>query len=72
MSVLVFPSPNDQFQEFGVLVDVSLKATVSGAGPVVGVPENPATGSTTVFLHFPVIGVSVLIPQLIVGKRVAG
>ena len=42
--MLVFPSPNDQFQDVGVLVDKSVNVTVSGAIPFVGSPEKSATG----------------------------
>ena len=38
------PSPNDQDHEVGVLVEASVKVTVSGAVPEVGVPVKAATG----------------------------
>jgi hypothetical protein len=44
-SVDVLPSPKLQFHVVGVLVEVSLNWTVSGAVPVVGVPEKLATGA---------------------------
>ena len=44
--MLVLPSPNVQSQLVGTLIVVSVNATVSGAVPFVGVPENPATGAT--------------------------
>ncbi len=37
-------SPKSHSQEVGLLVDWSVKSTVSGAGPLVGLPVNPATG----------------------------
>ena len=40
------PSPNDQDQEVGVLVEVSVKVTFSGAVPDTGVPVKLATGAT--------------------------
>ena len=48
VGVVVFihvPSPNDQFHEVGVLVDVSLNCTQSGAVPVVGVPVKQVTAA---------------------------
>jgi hypothetical protein len=38
------PSPNDQDQLVGELVEVSVKLTESGAGPVVIFAVNDATG----------------------------
>jgi hypothetical protein len=35
---LYTPSPKDQFHEVGVLLDTSVKNTVSGTLPVVGLP----------------------------------
>ncbi len=43
----VLPSPKVQYQDVGELVDASVKATVSGADPEVGVPVNDATGAGT-------------------------
>ena len=40
------PSPNDQDQEVGVLVEASVKVTFSGAVPETGVPVKLATGVT--------------------------
>ena len=39
------PSPNDQVQEVGVLVEASVKVTFSGAVPETGVPVKAATGT---------------------------
>jgi hypothetical protein len=44
-AVEVPPSPNDQDREVRLPVERSVKATVRGAFPVVGVPENCATGA---------------------------
>ena len=38
------PSPNDQFQDDGELVEVSINVAVNGAVPVTGVPVKFATG----------------------------
>ena len=38
------PSPNDQFQDVGELVEVSVNVTVNGAVSVNGVPVKFATG----------------------------
>ena len=38
------PSPNDQFQDVGELVEVSVNVAVNGAVPVNGVPVKFATG----------------------------
>jgi hypothetical protein len=45
-SMLEFPSPNDQSQEVGEFVEVSVNCTVSGAVPSVGVPEKSVAGKT--------------------------
>jgi hypothetical protein len=42
--VLVFPSPKLQFQLVGVLAELSVKVTVNGAVPIVGVPVKLAMG----------------------------
>ena len=47
------PSPNDQFQVVGVLVELSVNFTVNGAGPEVGMPENPAIGGGTLTVIYP-------------------
>ncbi len=44
-TVLVALSPKAQDQEVGVLVEESVKVTLSGAVPEVGVPEKLATGA---------------------------
>ena len=49
-AVLYVASPNDQSQEVGLLVDVSMNVTARGALPVVGVPVKLATGGITVEL----------------------
>ena len=61
------PSPNDQDHEVGVLVEASVKATVSGAVPEVGVPVKLATGATVaaVTLIYP-MRVKVLLPAAFV------
>ena len=41
-AVLKVPSPNDQFQEIEMQVDVSVKVTVSGVVPDRGEPVKPA------------------------------
>ena len=43
-AVEVPPSPNVQDQEVGLPVDVSVKATVRGGAPEVGLPVKFATG----------------------------
>ena len=40
------PSPNDQFQDVGELVEVSVNVTVNGAVPDSGVAVKFATGDT--------------------------
>ena len=45
--VEVDPSPNNQYHDVGVLVEVSVKETVSGALPEVGVAVKLATGAIT-------------------------
>ena len=40
------PSPNDQDHEVGLLVEVSVKVTLSGAVPDIWVPVKAATGFT--------------------------
>ena len=61
------PSPNDQFQDEGELVDASVNATVSGNFPEVGVPVKLATGVTgaVVTVIYPV-RVRVLLPPAFV------
>jgi hypothetical protein len=44
-AVAVLPSPNDQIQDVGVLVDVSMKSTEWGMPPVVLFAVNDATGA---------------------------
>jgi hypothetical protein len=44
--MLEFPSPNDQSQDVGTLVEVSVNCTANGATPEVGIPVNSATGAT--------------------------
>ena len=48
--MLYVASPNDQSHEVGLLDDVSINVTVSGAIPDVGVPVKLATGAITVEL----------------------
>ena len=48
--LLVAPSPKSQDQEVGVLVDWSVKVTVSGAFPDIGLAEKAATGGVGI-LH---------------------
>ena len=48
--VLYVESPNDQFHEVGLLVDVSVNVTSSGGLPVAGAPVKLATGAITVEL----------------------
>jgi hypothetical protein len=43
--VAVPPSPKSQYQDVGLLVELSVNVTVRGAVPEVGVPVNPATGT---------------------------
>ena len=47
------PSPNDQFHEIGVFVEVSVNFTVNGAGPEVGIPVKPATGASVLTVIYP-------------------
>ena len=69
-AILEFPSPNDQSQEVGEFVDVSVNCTVNGATPEVGTPVNSATGTTgrtgvAVTLMKPAL-VLVLLPAVLV------
>ena len=43
--VLVFPSPNTQFHDVGVLEDVSVNVTDNGDTPVVALSVNEAIGA---------------------------
>jgi len=43
--VLVLPSPKSQLHDVGVLVELSVNATVNGAVPEVGEPVKEATGA---------------------------
>ena len=55
------PSPNDHDHEFGVLVEASVKVTLSGAVPELGVPVKAATGFTVVAATgFTVVAATVL------------
>ena len=47
MSVDVLPSPNDQNQLVGVLLDSSMKSTPRGAGPAVAFDTKAASGVET-------------------------
>ena len=42
--MLYVASPNDQFHEVGLFVEVSVNVTASGTRPIVGVPVKLATG----------------------------
>ena len=44
-TVLVPPSPNVHDHAVGVFVEESVKFTVNGTAPIVGVPEKAATGA---------------------------
>ena len=64
-------SPNDQDHEVGELVEASVKATVNGAIPEVGVPVKLATGATGagVTLIYP-MRVALLLPAAFVAVSV--
>lgn len=47
LAVEVLVSPKFHAHEVGVFVDRSVKATLTGAVPLKGVPENSATGTGT-------------------------
>lgn len=61
--MLELPSPKFQFQLVGVLIEVSVNATVSGAAPELGVPTKLATGGA-VTVTYPVFRVLVYPPAL--------
>ena len=44
----MFPSPNDQSHDVGVPVDASVKCTVNGTVPDMGVALKPATRAAAV------------------------
>ena len=49
-AVEVVPSPKFHHQAVGELVEASVNCTVRGAAPLVGAPENAATGAGTITL----------------------
>jgi hypothetical protein len=64
------PSPNVQFHEVGVLVELSVNITVNGTVPDVGTPVNDATGATTDALTLMnVTWVEMLYPPALVAFR---
>jgi hypothetical protein len=47
-------SPNDQFHEVGVFVEMSVNVTVNGAVPDVGTPMKFATGAGPLTVIYPI------------------
>ena len=60
--MLLPPSPKSQVRDVTLPVEVSVKATVRGAGPAMGLALKAATGAGTTVIYAVFVSVSALPP----------